>query len=278
MTNVPTRKMNDGNEIDQIGLGLWRVDDEKECNLAIKSAIAEGYRHFDSAQIYGNEEFLGNALQEAYKENSGLKREDLFITTKLWNDNQFYDQVIPAFEQSLANLQTDYVDLFLVHFPVTETRRPAWRKMEEIKASGRAKSIGVSNYTIKHLEELLNECEIKPAVNQVEIHVYLQQHELREYCADKGIVVEAYSPLAHGYGLDNEALNKIAFKYGKTGPQIMLRWCVQMNMVVLPKSVNPARIKENFDILDFSLDEEDLALIADLESNYRTCWDPTNVA
>lgn len=273
MITTPKRKMNNGYEIDQIGLGLWRVQDEAQCVNAVHSALENGYTHFDSAQIYENESFLGKALKSA-----DVKREDLFITTKLWNDNQFFDQVIPAFEKSLENLQTEYVDLFLVHFPVTETRRPAWHKMQEIAESGRAKSIGVSNYTIKHLEELLQECDIKPAVNQVEIHVYLQQHDLREYCAEKGIVVEAYSPLAHGNGLDNEVLAKIAAKHGKSIAQVMIRWCVEMNLVVLPKSVSAARIAENIDVFDFKLDEEDLALIADLERNYRTCWDPSNVA
>lgn len=269
---IPTRKMNNGLEIPQIGLGLWKVQDEKECITAIHSALECGYTHFDSAQAYDNEHLVGKALQSA-----DVKREELFITTKVYSHLDFIE-IIPSFDKSLEQLKTDYVDLFLIHFPVTELRRPAWTKMQEIAESGRAKSIGVSNYTIKHLEELLSECNIKPAVNQVEIHVYLQQHDLRDYCAEKGITVEAYSPLAHGSNIDNEVLGKIAAKYGKTNSQIMIRWCIQMNLVVLPKSVTPSRIAENIDIFDFVLDEEDLDLIAGLERDFRTCWDPTNVS
>lgn len=274
---LPTIKLNNSNSIPQIGLGLWKMDNEKECRTAVEAAINAGYRHFDSAQAYGNERFLGDGLQDAYQQNPGLEREDIFITTKLRNENQYFDGVIPSFEESLDNLQMDYVDLFLVHFPVTELRRPAWHKMQEIATSGRTKDIGVSNYTIKHLEELLNECDIKPAVNQVELHVFLQQPELRQYCDDNGIIVEAYSPLAHGNGLDDPILVEIGSKYGKSSAQIMIKWCAQNNMVVLPKSITKERIESNIDIYDFELNEEDLAKIASLEKDFRTCWDPTNV-
>lgn len=274
---LPTIKLNNSNSIPQIGLGLWQMDNEKECRTAVEAAINAGYRHFDSAQAYGNERFLGDGLQDAYLQNPGLEREDIFITTKLRNENQYFDGVIPSFEESLDNLQMDYVDLFLVHFPVTELRRPAWHKMQEIATSGRTKDIGVSNYTIKHLEELLNECDIKPAVNQVELHVFLQQPELRQYCDDNGIIVEAYSPLAHGNGLDDPILVEIGSKYGKSSAQIMIKWCAQNNMVVLPKSITKERIESNIDIYDFELNEEDLAKIASLEKDFRTCWDPTNV-
>ncbi len=274
---LPTIKLNNSNSIPQIGLGLWQMDNEKECRTAVEAAINAGYRHFDSAQAYGNERFLGDGLQDAYQQNPGLEREDIFITTKLRNENQYFDGVIPSFDESLDNLQMDYVDLFLVHFPVTELRRPAWHKMQEIATSGRTKDIGVSNYTIKHLEELLNECDIKPAVNQVELHVFLQQPELRQYCDDNGIIVEAYSPLAHGNGLEEPALVEIGSKYGKSSAQIMIKWCAQTNMVVLPKSITKERIESNIDIFDFELNEEDLAKIASLEKDFRTCWDPTNV-
>lgn len=274
---LPTIKLNNSNSIPQIGLGLWQMDNEKECRTAVEAAINAGYRHFDSAQAYGNERFLGDGLQDAYQQNPGLEREDIFITTKLRNENQYFDGVIPSFDESLDNLQMDYVDLFLVHFPVTELRRPAWHKMQEIATSGRTKDIGVSNYTIKHLEELLNECDIKPAVNQVELHVFLQQPELRQYCDDNGIIVEAYSPLAHGNGLDDPILVEIGSKYGKSSAQIMIKWCAQNNMVVLPKSITKERIESNIDIYDFELNEEDLAKIASLEKDFRTCWDPTNV-
>ena len=266
-------KLNNGTTMPTVGLGLWRVRDERECVQAVLAGMAAGYRHFDTAQIYGNEAFVGKALAQ-----TELTRTDLFVTTKIWNENQYWDDLIPSFEKSLENLQTEYVDLLLLHFPVTELRRPAWRKMEEVAKSGRAKAIGVSNYTIRHLEELLSECEIKPAVNQVELHVYLQQPELVEFCKQHDIVVEAYSPLAHGYGLDNPALEKIGAKYEKTPAQVMLRWCLDIGTVPLPKSVHEERIRENFDIFDFKLSDEDLAELKKLDKNYRTCWDPTNVA
>lgn len=265
--------LNNEVKIPQIALGLWKVKDEKELEGAVLEALEAGYRHFDSAQIYGNEAMLGKALKK-----SGAARGELFITTKLWNDNQWSGDVIPSFEESLKNLQSEYVDLFLVHFPVTETRKMAWVQMEEIYKSGKAKAIGVSNYTIKHLEGLLSWCEVKPAVNQVELHVFLQQPQLLDFCQKHGIVVEAYSPLAHGKGLDNPVLAKIAKAYGKSPAQIMIRWCVERGLVVLPKSTTPERIRENIDVFDFALTLEEMKEIEGLESDLRTCWDPTNVA
>lgn len=277
MISSPALTLNNGISIPQIGLGLWQNKNERECHDAVISAIASGYRHFDTAQIYENEEYVGSALSNAFSTDE-VSREDVFITTKLWNDNQFFDDVLPSFNESLKQLKTDYVDLFLVHFPVTETRRPAWLKMEEIYKSGRAKSIGVSNYTVKHLEELISECDVMPAVNQVEIHVYLQQKELRDFCDEHGIIVEAYSPLAHGNGLDNTVLHSIADKHSRSTAQVMIKWCAQNNMVVLPKSVSAKRIESNIAVFDFELDESDLEAIDGLEKNYRTCWDPTNVS
>ncbi len=194
-------------QIPQVGLGLWKITKEYDLRKAVVHALQAGYRHFDTAQVYGNEAYLGDVLRE-----TDMPRTELFITTKLANDNQAWDDVIPSFKQSLKNLQTDYVDLFLVHFPVSESRRPAWRQMEAIARSGKAKAIGVSNYTIRHLDELLREADIKPAVNQVELHVYLQQPELLEYCRMHGIAVEAYSPLAHGFVLQNPVLQALAGK------------------------------------------------------------------
>jgi diketogulonate reductase-like aldo/keto reductase len=270
--SVPTVKLSNGVKIPQVGLGLWLVKDEKECKSAVKAALEAGYTHFDTAQIYGNEQFLGAALKEA-----GAKREDVFITTKIWNENQYWTDIDSSLEESLKKLQTDYVDLLLLHFPVTELRRPAWKKMEQIYKSGKAKAIGVSNYTIRHLQELLDENEIVPAVNQVELHIYLQQPELVEFCQKHGIVVEAYSPLVHGEGMDNEVLQAIAKKHGKSVAQIMLRWCIQKDTVVLPKSVHAERIRENLELFDFELDAEDMQRLARLERNLRTAWDPTHV-
>jgi diketogulonate reductase-like aldo/keto reductase len=269
---IPNLKMNNGKKIPQVGFGLWQVKDEKECKGSVKDALAAGYTHFDTAQAYGNEQFLGEVLRE-----NKTKRDEVFITTKIWNANQYWNDLIPSFEESLKKLQMDYVDLLLLHFPVTELRRPAWRKMEEVHKDGRAKSIGVSNYTIGHLEELLKECSIKPAVNQVELHVFLQQPELVDYCKKNNIVVEAYSPLAHGYGMDDPVFAGIAKKYSKTPAQIMIRWCIEKGTVPLPKSVHKQRIEENLNIFDFELDGEDMAAILKLNRDIRTCWDPTNV-
>ena len=270
--NVPDITLNNSAKIPQVGLGTWMMKDQKECKQAVEWAIDAGYRHFDTAQIYENEEFVGEALK-----NCNVPRKDLFITTKIWNDNQWWDDLIPSLDESLKKLQTDYVDLLLLHFPVTETRGPAWRKMEEVFKSGKAKSIGVSNYTIKHLEELLEQCEVKPVVNQVELHVFLQQPELVEYCQKKGIAVEAYSPLVHGHGLNDPVLQVIGKKHDKSVAQIMLRWCVQQDWIILPKSVHNERITENIDVFNFKLDEDDLSKIKELEKNFRTCWDPTHV-
>jgi len=266
-------KLNNGTVMPPIGFGTWRIKDEDECVNAVKAALDVGYLHIDTAQIYGNESFVGKAIKK-----SGVGRGEIFVTTKIWNDNMWWTDLVESFEESLKNLQTDYVDLLLLHFPVTELRRPAWRLMEQLAQSGKAKAIGVSNYTIAHLEELLRESSIKPAVNQVELHVYLQQPELVDFCKKHNIVVEAYSPLAHGYGLDHITLRKIGKKHGKTPAQVMLRWTVEQGAVPLPKSVHPDRIKENFEIFDFKLDKEDMKDLAKLEQDYRTAWDPTHVA
>ena len=270
--NVPNIKLNNGKKIPQAGLGLWLNQNKDECKKSVKEALEAGYRHFDTAQIYENEEFVGEALKE-----SGVDRKELFITTKIWNDNLWWEGFDESFDESLKKLQTDYVDLLLIHFPVTEERRPAWYKMEEKYKAGKTKSIGVSNYMIHHLEELIKECKIKPVVNQVELHVFLQQPKLVEYCQANDIAVEAYAPLAHGYGLDEPVLQSIAQKYGKSTAQIMIRWCIENDTIALPKSTHEKRIKENINVFDFELDKEDLSRIKGLEKNFRTCWDPTHV-
>ena|SRR5438105_4700368 len=269
---APTAKLVNGYEIPRLGLGMWQLRDGEECESAVRFALEAGYRHFDCAQDYGNEASLGAAIRK-----SGIDRESLFLTTKIWNDNLGWDNLIPSFEASLRRLQTDYVDLLLVHFPVTERRRPAWRRIEEIFAAGRARAIGVSNYTIRHLEELLEEGDVKPAVDQVELHVFLQQQALLEYCQENEILVEAYSPLAHGYGMSDPALGRVAEKHGKTPAQIMIRWCVEKGLVPLPKSARRERIEDNLDVFDFALAEEDLQELTALDNGVRTCWDPTHV-
>lgn len=255
-----------------IGFGLWQIKDPVTFRTAVDAALDAGYRHFDTAQIYGNEALLGEALQA-----SGLARDELFITTKISVQNFRKATVSKSFETSLVNLRTDYVDLLLLHFPLTILRKAAWGVLESILADGRARSIGVSNYAIKHLEQLKKYANITPAVNQVELHVYLQQPELLDYCRQEGIVVEAYSPLAHGKGLDDETLAALAHKYHKTPAQIMLRWCLQIGTVPLPKSVTPERIAQNINIFDFKLTTADMTELTSLDKDMRTCWDPTHV-
>jgi diketogulonate reductase-like aldo/keto reductase len=274
---VPNLKMNTGVEMPQIGFGLWRNGDKDECINSVLYALEAGYRHFDDAQVYENEEYLGEAIKK-----SGYDRKELFITTKIasntHNNNQSKEKLMPSFEESLQKLQMDYVDLLLLHFPATETRHEAWPIMEEIYASGRAKAIGVSNYTVRHLKELLSEGSVKPAANQVELSVVLQQPELVDYCKQNDIIVQAYTPLAEGHFFKDETLAEIAKKHGKSVPQIMLRWCIDYGVVALTKSTHEDRIKDNINIFDFKLDEQDMAKLKALDQNYRTNWDPTDVA
>ena len=259
-------------QMPKLGLGLWKNRDKAECITSVQAAVEAGYRHFDTAQVYGNESYLGEALQSC-----GVPRGELFITTKIAVQNFGSKRVHRSFDDSLQNLRTDYVDLLLLHFPVSLLRKQSWVALEQIQASGKARSIGVSNFTVRHLKELLAGCSIRPAVNQVELHVYLQQPELLAYCREQGIVVEAYSPLAHGRGLDNAVLRTIGRKYGKSTAQIMIRWCLEQGTVPLPKTVNPKRIAENIDVFDFALDDDDLSQLGALNKNMRTCWDPTLV-
>jgi len=269
---TPTISLNDGHTIPQIALGLWKVTEEQEFDDMFDAAVAAGYRHFDSAQVYNNEHLLGNAIKR-----HGLKREDLFITTKIDIRNFTHKRVHESFKESLEKLQMEYVDLLLLHFPVTVLRKKAWKALEEIQIEGGAKSIGVSNYALKHLEQMADYATVKPAVNQVELHVFLQQPELLEYCREQDITVEAYSPLAHAQANDEPVIQTIAEKHGKSYAQIMLRWCLQQELVILPKSRTPSRLAENITVFDFELDEHDMAQLKKLDRDMRTCWSPVHV-
>ena len=235
-------------------------------------AIKLGYRHFDSAQAYKNEYLLGQSWKR-----SGLKRQDLFLTTKIAVQNFSKKRLIRSFEQSLQDLQTDYVDLLLLHFPVSVLRKKAWLNLEKLLQDKKVKSIGVSNYTIKHLESLKKYSSYKPVVNQVELHVFLRQMDLIKYCQSNQITIEAYSPLAHSKAMDNKIIKSIAVKHHKTYAQVMLRWLIQNNLVILPKTITPIRLQENINIFDFELDSDDLLMIQKLPSNQRTCWNPTRI-
>lgn len=271
-SQVPDLQLNTSAAMPQIGFGLWRNTDREECIGSIKLALEAGFRHFDGAQAYGNEDLLGEALAA-----STVPRSELFVTTKIWNANQPESKLRPSFERSLEQLGLDYVDLLLLHFPVSETRREAWPIMESIYASGTARAVGVSNYTVSHLEELLANCAVRPAVNQVELSVVLQQTALVDYCQAEGVVVQAYTPLAEGHFFTDPTLAAIAEKHGRSVTQIMLRWCIERGVVALTKSVRRERINENIAIFDFALDDDDMARLAELDQGFRTNWDPTDV-
>lgn len=274
MTNLEitsTLPSNQSVSVPRFGLGVWKSR-PKECFEAVKSALSLGYRHIDTAAIYGNEADVGAAIKE-----SGVRRSDIFLVTKLWNADQGYDSALRAIDVSLSKLGTDYVDMYLIHFPVTGKRNESWKALEKIKNEGKAKSIGVSNFMVSHLEELLKETGTVPAMNQVEYHPFLQDNELKDYCIKKGILLEAYSPLAHGQKLEDPRITALANRYQKTNAQILIRWSLQAGHVVIPKSKNPVRIKENADVFDFVLSEEDMKEISSWNENFRTCWDPTTV-
>ena len=265
--------LNDGHAIPVLGLGVWQVPPGRVTREAVRYALQLGYRHVDTARIYGNEGDVGQALRE-----SGVPREEVFVVTKLWNQDHGLARARRAFEDSLAVLGLDYVDLFLIHWPVERRRQESWKALEEFKREGRARSIGVSNYTARHLDELLDSAEIPPAVNQVEFHPYLLQRGLLEHCRAHGIVLTAYSPLAHGEGLEDPALGAIAARHGRTAAQVMIRWAIQHGTSVIPKSARRERINENALVFDFALSDDEMRQIDSLDRGHRTCWDPTPIA
>ncbi|BCU83070.1 putative oxidoreductase YtbE [Polycladomyces abyssicola] len=254
-----------------LGLGVWRAQEGGEVENAVKTAIQVGYRSIDTAAMYGNEAGVGRAVRE-----SGVPREELFITTKVWNTDQGYDSTLAAFEASLQRLGMDYVDLYLIHWPVAGKYKETWKALEKIYRDGRARAIGVSNFQIHHLEDLMADAEIKPMVNQVEFHPYLTQKELREYCSQHAIQVEAWRPLMKGEVANVPEIRELAAKYGKTPAQIVLRWNLQHGVVTIPKSVSESRIRENADVFDFELSQEDMAKLDGLNRNQRFGPDPDN--
>ncbi|MDR1533743.1 MAG: aldo/keto reductase, partial [Planctomycetota bacterium] len=248
-------KLNNGVEIPRLGLGVFRTPEGPETVDSVRWAIEAGYIHIDTAKIYGNEKSVGEGVK-----NGGIAREKLFVTTKLWNADMRAGRQLQAFDESLKLLGMDYVDLYLIHWPV-ENYPDSWRAMEKIYASGKARAVGVSNFQIHHLEKLLGQSEVVPAVNQVELHPYLTQEPLRKYCAEKGIAVQAWSPLG-GQGNDllkNPLLTELGARHGKTPAQIVIRWHLQQDIIAIPKSVRKERIRENREVYDFQLTEEEIA-------------------
>jgi 2,5-diketo-D-gluconate reductase A len=270
VTDVPHILLNNGVEIPQLGFGVYQVPPEDTADV-VRTALDVGYRHIDTAQMYGNEAGVGRAVAE-----SGLDRDDVFITSKLNNNNHSRDRALASVEESLARLGTDHLDLFLIHWPLPEVGDyvHTWHAMEEIYRAGKARAIGVSNFQPHHLRRLLAASEVVPAVNQVEVHPYLINQEVREFDAEHGIVTEAYSPIAQGKVLDDPVLVAIADRLGRTPAQVALRWAVQRGDVIFPKSVTRARIEENFRLFDFELTADDVAAITALDRHERTAPDP----
>ncbi|MBS8262874.1 aldo/keto reductase [Mesobacillus boroniphilus] len=267
-----TINLHNGVKMPAFGLGVYKVEAGEQIEETILTALDIGYRLIDTASFYQNEEGVGQAIR-----NSEIPREELFITTKVWNSEQGYDNTLKAFDDSMEKLGLDYLDLYLVHWPVKGKYLETWRALEELYRKGRVRAIGVSNFKIHHLKDLLAHASEKPVINQIELHPLLSQVELREFCQQNDIKVEAWSPLSRGRFFDEPVLGKIAEQYGKTPAQIILRWHLQNQIIPIPKSVTPSRLKENADIFDFQLSQKELEKINGLNKDQRFGGDPDHI-
>ncbi|PHA26931.1 aldo/keto reductase [Bacillus cereus] len=276
MKNLQSKTvLNNGVEMPWFGLGVFKVEEGPELVEAIKSAIKAGYRSIDTAAIYGNETAVGEGIRAGI-EATGIAREELFITSKVWNADQGYETTIAAYEESLKKLGLDYLDLYLVHWPSEGKYKDTWRALETLYKEKRVRAIGVSNFQIHHLQDIMKDAEIKPMINQVEYHPRLTQKELQAFCKEQGIQMEAWSPLMQGQLLDNETLQAIAEKHGKTTAQVILRWDLQNGVITIPKSTKEHRIIANADVFNFELTKEDMEKIDALNQNHRVGPDPDN--
>lgn len=271
LTISSTKRLNDGSQIPYVGLGMWQIPTGKTGIELVKHALKEGYRHIDTAKAYGNEREVGEAVR-----TSGIPREEVFVTTKLWNRDHGYDKAIEACEQSLERLGLGYIDLYLIHWPVLGARKETWDALVQLKKEGKCRSIGVSNYTIEILREQMKGSTVLPSVNQVEFNPFLYQKELLDFCNGKGIAVEAYAPLTTGNKLDNPVLQDLSKTYSKSPAQILLRWGLQHDLVVLPRSSKPERISENIDIFDFEISSKDMAKLDAMNENFRAHGNPND--
>jgi methylglyoxal/glyoxal reductase len=262
-----TSELNNGIQIPRLGLGVYQIHPGKSTVKAVKYALEIGYKHFDTAMIYGNESDVGKALKE-----SDVKREDIFITTKVWNSDQGYDSTLKACELSLKRLDLSYVDLYLIHWPVQKKIIETWKAMIKLLNSEKVKAIGVSNYSIKELKETLDSFDIIPAINQVEFHPYLYQKDLLRFCKSNGIMLEAYSPLTRGKRLNDPRIVQIAKEYDKTTAQILVRWSLQHDLVVIPKSSHEERILENSQVFDFHMNQKDMEILDSLNEDLHTVF------
>lgn len=264
-----TYTLNNSVKMPGFGLGVYKVEDGETATAAVKSALASGYRLIDTAAVYGNEKRVGQAIRE-----SGIARDEIFVTSKVWNDQQGYESTLQAFDKSLEKLGMDYLDLYLIHWPVSGKFKDTWRALEAIYEQGKVRAIGVSNFHVHHLEELLRDAKVKPAVNQIEFHPHLTQRDVLAFCKEHEIQMQAWSPLKKGRILDEPLLLQIAEKYGKTVAQVILRWDIEQGVATIPKTIHEERMQENADIFDFELTNEEVEQITSLNKNERTGSNP----
>ena len=267
-------RLSNGRLVPKIGFGTWEITPDSTAKAAVTTALGVGYRLIDTARIYGNEQGVGEAIRK-----TGIPREDLLITTKLWNDDQGYDRTLQACHDSLERLGLTYLDHYLIHWPASKKRHESWEAFERLQADGLVKAIGVSNYTVEHLQELDEHSGAKPVVDQVEFHpfIYEQQRPLLDYCKAQDILVEAYSPLSRIASNEHPVITTIAKKLDKRPQQVVLRWCIQHGTLPLPRSTNPDHIKSNFQVFDFELSDDDMLRLDNLSDGERVTWDPAGM-